>query len=176
MVVVVDVIHVLEWICLMWAREELFSSPGCFIFIFPLRLCICTALTFQRCWTNGSRKTSACVSVHMYFDFMVENERISLLWYKQYILKCWLCYVTLHYIMLRFRFSKAKYWYLPNWFKSSLFLLALEKAVWIYPIDFVSKQSCLHASTAVTFNLINMNKVFEQCRTSKKWGKSTMKA
>lgn len=97
--VVVDVIHVLEWMCLMWAREELLSSPRGFILIFPLRLCICTALTFQRGWTNGSCKISACVSSHMYFHFVLEKKRISLLWCKQYILKCWSCYVMLCYVM-----------------------------------------------------------------------------
>lgn len=34
--------------------------------LFPCwELCICTALTFQRCRTNVSCKTSACVSAHM---------------------------------------------------------------------------------------------------------------
>lgn len=79
-------------------------------------------------------------------------------------------YAMLCYFML----YVLKSLFLPNWFKSSLSLLALEKAAWICPIDLVSKQSCLHTSKVITFNVIDMNKVCEQCR-NKKWGKSTLK-
>lgn len=144
---------------------------------------MCKALTSQRCWTNGSCKTSACVSAHIYLvateyytrRIMAGKERIPL-WCEQYVsqeLKANFayakhCYAVLCYVIKGWILIIARLMLSPAFLREG----NLDLSHWLR----VSKRSWLHISKTITFNLIYMNWTCQQCRNTNKWGKSALKA